>query len=60
GGEKYVWVLEEGRVRKAAVKTEGEAHDGLVRVSGDLIGGERLVIDPPADLTDGDEVKVAE
>jgi RND family efflux transporter MFP subunit len=60
GHDKFVWVLEEDRVRKAAIKSKGEQHEGLVRVSGELIGGERLVIDPPAELKEGDQVQVAE
>jgi hypothetical protein len=55
-----VWVLDETRVRKAAVTPQGEPNDGAVRVAGDLQGGERVVVDPPADLQAGDEVTIAE
>lgn len=59
-GEQFAWVLEEGRVRKAAVTPAGEENDGLVRVTGGLQGGERVVVDPPAGLKEGDEVKTGE
>lgn len=60
GEDQYVWVLDETRVRKAAVTPQGEPNDGLVRVSGELQGGEQVVVDPPANLQEGDEVAVAE
>jgi len=60
GDEQYAWVVEAGRVRRAAVKTIGEPHDGLVAVTGDLTGGEQVVINPPANLQPGEEVKTAE
>jgi RND family efflux transporter MFP subunit len=60
GEDQFVWVLADGVVRKASVKATGDPHEGLVRVTGGLVGGERLVIDPPADLKVGDEVKTAE
>jgi hypothetical protein len=55
-----VWILENNRVRKAAVKAMGEPNDGLVAVTGDLTGGEQIVVDPPANLQEGEEVKTAE
>jgi RND family efflux transporter MFP subunit len=60
GNEQYAWRLDGTRVRRVDVKTEGEPHDGLLRVMSGLDGGERLVTDPPSDLTAGDEVKLAE
>jgi RND family efflux transporter MFP subunit len=60
GDSQSVWVLEAEHVRKAAVKTEGEPHDGLVAVASGLSGGERLVVSPPAELKDGEQVKTAE
>ncbi|MBA3481293.1 MAG: efflux RND transporter periplasmic adaptor subunit [Pirellulales bacterium] len=60
GEEKFVWVLEQDRVRKAAVTTAGEPNDGLVAVKGELLGGERVIIDPSANLAVGDQVKTAE
>ncbi|HMP06230.1 MAG TPA: efflux RND transporter periplasmic adaptor subunit, partial [Lacipirellulaceae bacterium] len=60
GDEQFAWVLSEGRVRRVAVQTAGEPHDGLVAVTGGLQGGEQLVINPPQDLKEGDEVRTAE
>jgi RND family efflux transporter MFP subunit len=60
GEDQYVWVLNENRVRKAAVKTIGDPRDGLVRVTGDLVGGEQAVTNPPPNLRPGAEVKLAE
>ncbi len=56
-GGQYVWVLEQDRVRRAAVTPTGEPNDGLLRVTGELQGGERVVIDPPAELQAGDQVQ---
>jgi RND family efflux transporter MFP subunit len=60
GAEKFVWVLEGTKVRRAAVATAGEPNDGLVRVTSGLAGGERLVTNPPPNLQPGDEVATAE
>lgn len=60
GEGRFVWVLEQERVRRVVVKPEGEPHDGLVAVSDGLIGGERVVMSPPANLKDGDRVKAEE
>lgn len=60
GDGKYVWVLENSRCRKADVKTSGEPNDGLIAITGDLTGGEQVVVDPPANLQAGEEVKTAE
>ncbi|RIK85074.1 MAG: efflux RND transporter periplasmic adaptor subunit [Planctomycetota bacterium] len=60
GDDRFVWVLETNRVRKAAVKPAGEANDGLVQVTGDLVGGEQVVVNPPPELQEGAEVQLAE
>jgi RND family efflux transporter MFP subunit len=60
GDSQSVWVLEAEHIRKTAVTTEGEPHDGLVAIASGLSGGERLVVSPPADLKDGEQVKTAE
>jgi RND family efflux transporter MFP subunit len=57
---KFAWVLSDGRVRKAAVVLQGEPNEGLVQVTGELVGGETLVISPPANLREGDQVTAAE
>jgi RND family efflux transporter MFP subunit len=60
GAERYVWVLDKDRVRKAAVTTAGEENDGLIAVKGDLVGGERVIIDPPSQLQQGAQVKTVD
>jgi RND family efflux transporter MFP subunit len=55
--DKYVWVLEVTKVRRAAVTTQGEANEGLIRITSGLSGGEQLVTDPPPHLEPGDEVQ---
>jgi RND family efflux transporter MFP subunit len=60
GESQFVWLLDGDRVKKLSVKTEGEPHEGLVRVSSELTGGERLVTNPPPELKPGDQVKTEE
>jgi RND family efflux transporter MFP subunit len=60
GDEQFAWVLADNRVRKVALGTAGEPNDGLVAVTGGLAGGEQVIVDPPAGLKEGDEVKPAE
>lgn len=57
GDEQYVWLLDEELVRRTAIQTAGEPHDGLVEVTAGLLGGERVVVSPPDDLKDGARVK---
>ncbi|MBV9265536.1 MAG: efflux RND transporter periplasmic adaptor subunit [Acidobacteriaceae bacterium] len=52
-----VFVVVDGRARRKAVTTGGTSSNGVLIDSG-LIGGEELVTDPPADLKDGQRVKV--
>jgi RND family efflux transporter MFP subunit len=58
GGEPAVFVVREGQVRRVAVKT-GETRDNLIEVVDGLAGGESVVLEPAADLTDGAKVKLA-
>ncbi|HYO25569.1 MAG TPA: efflux RND transporter periplasmic adaptor subunit [Lacipirellulaceae bacterium] len=60
GDEQFAWVVENGRVRKAPVEAAGEANDGLVPIAGGLQGGDQVVIDPPVELKENDEVKIAQ
>ncbi len=60
GDAQFVWVLDDNRVRQASLKPAGEPNEGLVAVTGDLEGGDQVVIDPPPGLKVGDEVKTAE
>lgn len=58
--DKFVWFLEQDRVRKLAITTDGAVNEGLIAVKAGLAGGERVIIDPPPDLKDGDQVKLSE
>jgi RND family efflux transporter MFP subunit len=60
GKSRFAWVLEGSKVRRVEVATQGEANDGLIRVTSGLTGGEQLVVDPPPGLDPGDEVQIAE
>jgi HlyD family secretion protein len=51
-----VFVMANGRAVKRPVKTGGTSPQG-VRIDDGLIGGEDLIVNPPADLKDGDRVK---
>jgi HlyD family secretion protein len=51
-----VFVVSNGRAVKRSIKTGGTVSQG-VRVEEGLIGGEDLIVNPPADLKDGDRVK---
>ncbi len=58
-GRKGVFTLERDVVRWVEVEL-GEERGGRVVVTSGLVGGERLVRLPPAELNDGDRVRVAE
>jgi RND family efflux transporter MFP subunit len=59
GNSKFVWKVVDDRVQRVAIETD-EPKDGRVIVRRGLKGGERLVIEPPANLQDGARVKVAQ
>lgn len=52
-----VFVAVNGHARKRGVKTGGSSGRGVLVESG-LIGGEDLIVNPPADLKDGQRVEV--
>jgi HlyD family secretion protein len=52
-----VFVMVNGHARKRAVTTGGSSDKGVMIASG-LIGGEELIVRPPADLKDGQRVEV--
>ncbi len=52
-----VFVVMNGRARKRPVTTSGTSDKGVLVDSG-LIGGEDLILNPPANLKDGDRVEV--
>lgn len=51
-----VFVFLDGKAVRRAVKTGASAPEG-VRVEDGLIGGEQLIVNPPATLKDGDKVR---
>jgi RND family efflux transporter MFP subunit len=57
GGKPGAFVLERDVVRFAAV-TAGERRNGRVAIDAGLVKDQRLVLDPPASLRDGDRVRV--
>jgi RND family efflux transporter MFP subunit len=56
GERDIVFVVTEGRVERRAVAQTGFG-DRMARVTGGLSAGEIVVLEPPADLQDGDAVK---
>lgn len=57
GGKEVVWVVVDGRARRREVEA-GPVMGGEREVRRGLSGGETLVLEPPAELTDGGRVKV--
>ncbi|HET9983123.1 MAG TPA: efflux RND transporter periplasmic adaptor subunit [Longimicrobiales bacterium] len=57
GGKEVVWVVVDGRSRRREVEA-GPVMGGEREVRRGLSGGETLVLEPPAELTDGGRVKV--
>lgn len=58
GGRSGVFALERGHVRFQAIET-GDTHGNRQVVLAGLTGDERVVLAPPAGLTDGDRVRIA-
>ena len=56
--EEAVWLVEDGRVRRVPLRLGARQAGGRREVLSGLSGGETLVLDPPAALGDGDEVRV--
>jgi HlyD family secretion protein len=54
-----VFLVVNGHARKRAVTTSGSSQKGVLVEDG-LIGGEDLVVSPPANLKDGDKVEIKE
>ena len=57
---QIVWLKKKEQVVQAGVTTSGEPKDGLIRVEGNVKGGDRVVIDPPAELMNGARVRILE
>jgi len=60
GPEPFVFVFAEGVARRRAIETGGRPKGGTVNVLEGLAVNERVVLDPAADLRDGDEVRERE
>ncbi|MEO5617292.1 MAG: efflux RND transporter periplasmic adaptor subunit [Candidatus Eisenbacteria bacterium] len=59
GGQSVVWVVSDGVARATAVET-GPERGGQIEIRNGLVGGESVVLAPPADLQDGARVRNAE
>ena len=56
----YVWIADgDGHLHKTRVET-GDENDGQTEILGGLTGNERVVFRPPANLQEGQQVKVVE
>lgn len=59
GEAEIVWMFADDHVKRATVRT-GSGGDGRTEILHGLAGGERVVVEPPPDLRDGQQVKVVE
>ena len=59
GDTSYVWVVKDEKAERVKVKA-GSATDNRTEILGGLSGGEKVIVKPPADLSEGRLVKVAE
>jgi RND family efflux transporter MFP subunit len=59
GDAAIVFAMRDGRVERRAVSTGGTVGDSVEVLSG-LRAGERIVLDPPPELADGDRVRERE
>jgi RND family efflux transporter MFP subunit len=56
---EYAWVVTEGRLRRQAVTSAGDASDGRAIVSRGLAGGEALVVGEAEGLSEGQRVQAS-
>ena len=54
-----IFVVEAGKAARRTI-TAGATADGAIEVRKGLIGGEVLIVAPPAELKDGDDVRISE
>ncbi len=59
GETEVAWTVADDRVKRITVRT-GTVGDGRTEILNGLAGGERVVVEPPPDLRDGQQVKVVE
>jgi multidrug efflux pump subunit AcrA (membrane-fusion protein) len=55
---KFVWQYSDDRVKRRRVET-GDTRDGRVLIRRGVSAGERVVVDPPADLQEDTLVRTA-
>jgi RND family efflux transporter MFP subunit len=58
GGRDVVLVVTDGRVERRAVTVGGDGGTGQAQIISGVSPGERVVVDGPEDLADGDKVRV--
>ncbi len=58
GEGNQVFVLVDGFVEKRSLTLRDDFDNALIEVGSGLIGGETVIINPPADLQEGDPVKI--
>ena len=58
GEGNQVFVLVDGFVEKRSLTLRDDFDNTLIEVGSGLIGGETVIINPPADLQEGDQVKI--
>jgi len=57
-GAPFVFVVEDGRARRVGVKT-GAVGAAKVEIVSGLEDGDRVIVDPPERLKDGDAVRIS-
>ncbi|HEY8155439.1 MAG TPA: efflux RND transporter periplasmic adaptor subunit, partial [Myxococcota bacterium] len=57
-GASFVWIVTQGRLRRQAIETAGDAGSGQLIVSKGLAGGEALVVGDAEDLAEGGKVEI--
>jgi HlyD family secretion protein len=55
-GKQSVWMIRNGKAERRAIKTEGNGADTVNVIAG-LSAGDRVIVDPPATLAEGNSVK---
>jgi HlyD family secretion protein len=55
--DNAVFIVVDGKAVRRTIKTGGTPAQGI-RIENGLIGGEDLIVNPPADLKDGEKVRV--